>query len=252
MASLNDIKQRSIPNHIAVIMDGNGRWAQQKGKDRIFGHQQGVETVRKTIETCVEIGVRYLTVYAFSTENWKREPEEVNALMSLFVNACNAEIDNLHKNNVQVKAIGNFSMLSRECTTELQRLIDKTKNNTALTFVIAISYGSRWEIARAAKLIAEQILQNRISIDEIDENLFDNYLQTNQYDIPNPDLLIRTSEEYRLSNFLLWQLAYAELYFTNVLWPDFTREELFKAINDFQRRTRRFGKTTEQIKNELK
>ncbi|MDD3280811.1 MAG: isoprenyl transferase [Bacteroidales bacterium] len=252
MASLNDIKQRSIPNHIAVIMDGNGRWAQQKGKDRIFGHQQGVETVRKTIETCVEIGVRYLTVYAFSTENWKREPEEVNALMSLFVNACNAEIDNLHKNNVQVKAIGDFSMLSRECTTELQRLIDKTKNNTALTFVIAISYGSRWEIARAAKLIAEQILQNRISIDEIDENLFDNYLQTNQYDIPNPDLLIRTSEEYRLSNFLLWQLAYAELYFTNVLWPDFTREELFKAINDFQRRTRRFGKTTEQIKNELK
>lgn len=252
MVSLNDIKQHCIPFHIAVIMDGNGRWAQKKGKDRIFGHQQGVETVRKTIEACVEIGVKYLTVYAFSTENWKREPEEVNALMSLFVNACNAEMDNLHKNNVQVKAIGDFSMLSIECTTELQKLMDTTKNNTALTFVIAISYGSRWEITRAAKLIATEVQNNQINIDEIDENLFDSYLQTNQFDIPNPDLLIRTSEEYRLSNFLLWQLAYAELYFTNVLWPDFTREELMKAIDDFQHRTRRFGKTTEQIINELK
>lgn len=252
MVTINDIKQNTIPLHIAVIMDGNGRWAQKQGKDRIFGHHQGVESVRTTIETCVEVGVRYLTVYAFSTENWNREPQEINALMSIFISACHAEIDNLHKNNVQVKAIGNFALLSDDCNKELQKLIDKTKDNTALTFVIAISYGSRWEITHATQLIAQEVKNNQIKIDDIDESLFEDYLQTSQLGIPNPDLLIRTSEEHRLSNFLLWQLAYTELYFTDVLWPDFSREELIIAIYDFQHRIRRFGKTNEQINIELK
>ncbi len=252
MLSINDIKQNVLPTHIAVIMDGNGRWAQKQGKDRIYGHHQGVESVRRTIESCVEIGIRYLTIYAFSTENWKRNPQEVNALMSLFVSACHNEMDNLHKNNVQVKAIGDIDMLSLDCQLELQKLIDKTKNNTALTFVIALSYGSRWEICRATQLIAEKVKNNNLNICDIDENTFAEHLQTTQLQIPDPDLLIRTSSEYRLSNYLLWQMAYTELYFTDVLWPDFSRQELIKAIYTFQHRIRRFGKTNEQITNNLK
>lgn len=252
MLSINDIKQNVLPTHIAIIMDGNGRWAQKQGKDRIFGHHQGVKAVRKTIESCIDIGIRYLTTYAFSTENWKRKPEEVNALMSIFISACHSEIDSLQKNNVQVKTIGNIEMLGVDCRNELQNLIDKTQHNTALTFVIAISYGSRWEISRAARLIADEVKNGNLKLDEIDEDVFSKYLQTNQFNIPDPDLLIRTSNEYRLSNYLLWQLAYTELYFTDVLWPDFSRQELINAIYDFQHRTRRFGKTNEQITNNLK
>lgn len=252
MVSIDDIKQKAIPSHIAIIMDGNGRWAKQQGKDRIFGHYQGVESVREAIKTCAEVGVSYLTVYAFSTENWNRDPAEVNALMSLFVDACIKEKDSLYENNICVKAIGDIEMLPTDCQKQLQALIDKTQFNTALTFVIAISYGSRWEISRAARLIAEDVKNNQLDVNDINENTLEKYIQTYQLGIPDPDLLIRTSSEYRISNYLLWQLAYTELYFTKVLWPDFTRENLLKAIDDFQRRTRRFGKTNEQIFNQTK
>ncbi len=246
IVSIKDIKKKTIPSHIAIIMDGNGRWAEKQGKDRIFGHYQGVESVREAIKACAEIGVKYLTVYAFSTENWTRDPAEVNALMSLFVDSCINEVDNLHKNNVRVKAIGNLKMLDENCQLQLQKMIEKTQENTSLTFVIAISYGARWEISRAARLIAEEVKNNRLNINDITENTFDKFMQTRQLDIPDPDLLIRTSNEYRLSNYLLWQLAYSELYFTEVLWPDFSKEDLIKAIHNFQCRDRRFGKTNKQ------
>lgn len=247
MIFFDDIQQKTIPAHIAIIMDGNGRWAQRQGKDRIYGHQQGVETVRKIIEACVDIGVKYLSLYAFSTENWNRDPDEVSALMELFMYFYYTETDNLHKNNICVKAIGNLDMLSDDCRNGMQNLIDKTKNNTALTVVIALSYGSRWEITHAAKQFASDINNKVIDINTIDETTFASYLQTNQLNIPDPDLLIRTSNEYRISNFLLWQIAYSELYFTDVLWPDFNKDELLKAIHDYQGRTRRFGKTNEQL-----
>lgn len=252
MLSLDDIKAKPIPTHVAIIMDGNGRWAQKQGKDRIYGHHQGVDSVRNVLEACGEIGVKYLTVYAFSTENWKREAQEVEALMSLFIHVCHTELNNILANNIKVQAIGDIGRLNEECQQGLYQLMEKTKNNTALTFVIAISYGSRWEISRAARLIAEKVKNNQLDVSDIDEDVFDKYLQTKQLGIPDPDLLIRTSNEYRLSNYLLWQLAYTELYFTDVLWPDFTKEELLKAIDDFQHRTRRFGKTNEQIEEKLK
>jgi undecaprenyl diphosphate synthase len=247
MISIGDIQQNTIPSHIAIIMDGNGRWAQRQGKDRVFGHQQGVETVRKTIEACVDIGVKYLSLYAFSTENWNRDPDEVRALMELFMYFYYTETDNLHKNNICVKAIGNLDMLSDDCRKGLQKLIEKTQNNTALTVVIALSYGSRWEITHAAKQFASDINNKEIDINTVDEKSFARYLQTSQLNIPDPDLLIRTSNEFRISNFLLWQIAYTELYFTDVLWPDFNKDELLKAIHDYQYRTRRFGKTNEQL-----
>lgn len=247
MISIDDIQQKTIPAHIAIIMDGNGRWAQRQGKDRIFGHQQGVETVRKTIEACADIGVKYLSLYAFSTENWNRDPDEVKALMELFMYFYYTETDNLHKNNICIKAIGNLDMLSDDCRNGLYKLIEKTKNNTALTVVIALSYGSRWEILHAAKQFATDINNKVLNMNTVDEMTFARYLQTSQLNIPDPDLLIRTSNENRISNFLLWQIAYTELYFTDVLWPDFNKDELIKAIHDYQHRTRRFGKTNEQI-----
>ena len=241
MISLENIKSKPVPEHIALIMDGNGRWAKQRSLQRLDGHRQGVSALKSTLEGCLSAGVKYLTVYAFSIENWERSPEEVNGLMELFVQACLAEVDNLNENNIRFQAIGKLDMLNEECYQKLKLTEEKTKNNTALTLIIAISYGSRWEISHAAKRIAEDVKTHKIQLEQIDEQLFADYLTTNF--MPDPDLLIRTSGEYRISNYLLWQIAYSELYFTEVLWPDFTKEELYKAIADFQTRERRFGKT---------
>jgi len=245
MVVLDAIKKGTIPTHIAIIMDGNGRWAKQQQKDRIEGHQAGADALRSVLEGCLSAGVKYLTVYAFSLENWHRSPKEVEALMYLFIQACRNELDNLMQNNIRFRAIGKLDMLNEECLDILKETEEKTKNNTDLTLVVAISYGSQWEIAHAAKAIAEQVHSGKITPQNIDENLFSTYLTT--HFMPDPDLLIRTSGEFRISNFLLWQLAYSELYFTDVFWPDFTKEELYKAIADYQLRERRFGKTSEQI-----
>ena len=244
MISLENIKSKPVPEHIALIMDGNGRWAKQRSLQRLDGHRQGVSALKSTLEGCLSAGVKYLTVYAFSIENWERSPEEVSGLMELFIQACLAEVDNLNENNIRFQAIGKLDMLNEECYQKLKLTEEKTKNNTALTLIIAISYGSRWEISHAAKRIAEDVKIHKIQPEQIDEQLFADYLTTNF--MPDPDLLIRTSGEYRISNYLLWQIAYSELYFTEVLWPDFTKEELYKAIADFQTRERRFGKTSEQ------
>ena len=245
MVSLEEIKSKPVPEHVALIMDGNGRWAKQRSQQRLDGHRQGVYALRSTLEGCLSAGVKYLTVYAFSIENWNRSPEEISGLMDLFVHSCHAEVDNLNENNIRFRAIGKLDMLSEQCYQNLKLTEEKTKNNTALTLIIAISYGSRWEIANAAKQIAQDIELHKIHPEQIDEQLFSKYLTTNF--LPDPDLLIRTSGEYRISNYLLWQIAYSELYFTEVFWPDFTKEELYKAIADFQKRERRFGKTSEQV-----
>ncbi len=250
MVSLEDIKSKPIPEHIAVIMDGNGRWAKQRSQQRLEGHRQGALALRRVLEGCLSVGVKYITVYAFSIENWNRSPEEVGGLMELFIEYCHNELSTLNDNNIRFRAIGKLDMLSSECYQKLKVTEEKTKGNTALTLVIAISYGSRWEITHAAKQIAEDVKSGNIQSEQIDETLFSNYLTTNF--MPDPDLLIRTSGEYRISNYLLWQIAYTELYFTDVLWPDFTKEELYKAIADFQKRERRFGKTSEQINEGLK
>jgi undecaprenyl diphosphate synthase len=245
MISLEDIKLKAVPEHIAIIMDGNGRWAKQRQKQRLEGHIEGAAALRSTLEGCLSAGVKYLTVYAFSLENWNRSPQEVEGLMDLFVKSCHTEIDNLNNNNIRFRAIGKLELLSDKCYQELIATEEKTKDNTALTLVVAISYGSRWEIVNAAQQLAKEIEARKIKSEEINEALFAKYLKTDF--MPDPDLLIRTSGEYRISNYLLWQIAYTELYFTNVLWPDFTKEELYKAIADFQQRERRFGKTSEQI-----
>ena len=245
MVSLEDIKSKPVPEHVALIMDGNGRWAKQRSLERLDGHRQGVSALRSTLEGCLSAGVKYLTVYAFSIENWNRSPEEVSGLMDLFVHSCLAEIDSLNENNIRFRAVGKLDMLSNECYKNLKITEEKTKKNTALTLVIAISYGSRWEIVDAAKRIAEDVKSHKIQPDQIDEHLFASHLTT--HFMPDPDLLIRTSGEYRISNYLLWQIAYSELYFTDVLWPDFTKEELYNAIAAFQKRERRFGQTSEQV-----
>ncbi|MDR0603510.1 MAG: isoprenyl transferase [Bacteroidales bacterium] len=250
MISLEDIKLNAVPRHIAIIMDGNGRWAKQRQQQRIEGHIQGAAALKSTLEGCLAVGVKYLTVYAFSLENWDRSPQEVNSLMNLFVNYCHTEVDNLNKNNIRFKAIGKLDMLNDECYRVLKITEEKTKDNTALTLVVAISYGSRWEIVHAAQQLAKEIACHKIQSEQINEQLFAKYLITDF--MPDPDLLIRTSGEYRISNYLLWQIAYTELYFTNVLWPDFTKEELYEAIADYQKRERRFGKTSEQINHKLK
>jgi undecaprenyl diphosphate synthase len=235
-----------IPAHVAVIMDGNGRWAELHGNDRIFGHKQGVEAVRSTVEGAGEAGIDYLTLYAFSTENWNRPKEEVDALMSLLVTAIVQETDNLNKQNVKLLAIGDLQSLPLDAQKKLEEAIGRTAENTGLTLILALSYSGRWEIINAVKRISNDIKKGKIDESRIDDNLFVNYLST--AGIPDPELLIRTSGEYRVSNFLLWQIAYTELYFTQKLWPDFRKEDLFEAINDFQRRERRFGKTSEQIR----
>jgi len=236
-----------LPSHIAIIMDGNGRWAKKHNKPRIFGHKNGVLSLRNVVEGAGEIGLKYLTLYAFSTENWKRPKVEIAALMQLLVNTISNEVTSLNKSNVRLLTIGDLSNLPNNCEKELERAIETTKDNTGLTLVLALSYSSKWEITNAVKNIVSDVIQNKLTENEINENLFQNYLGTAK--INDPELLIRTSGEYRLSNFLLWQLAYSELYFTEKLWPDFTKNDLFEAIVDYQSRERRFGLTSEQINN---
>ncbi len=240
------IDLKKLPQHIAIIMDGNGRWAKKKGGIRIFGHQNGVKAVNDVVEASAEIGIKFLTLYAFSTENWNRPKVEVDALMGLLISTIHKELNTLTKNNIRLLAIGNISQLPNNVRNELQKTIVLTSKNTGLTLVLALSYSSRWEINDAVKKIANDVKNNILNTEDIDENTFKKYLSTNQ--IPDPELLIRTSGEYRISNFLLYQLAYTELYFTDTLWPDFTKEDFYKAINSFQNRERRFGLTGEQIK----
>ncbi len=239
------INLEKLPQHIAVIMDGNGRWAKQHGKIRIFGHRNGVKAVRETTEAAAELGVKYLTLYAFSTENWARPASEVNALMTLLVGTIRKELKTLMDNNIRLKAIGDISKLPSKCFKELNEAIEITKNNQRMTLVLALNYSARWEILEAAKTLAAKAKDGEVDPEKIDVDVFESALSTKDY--PDPELLIRTSGETRISNFLLWQIAYAELYFTPLLWPDFRKEHLYKAIIDFQNRERRFGKTSEQL-----
>jgi len=244
------INKDKVPQHVAIIMDGNGRWAKQQGEDRIFGHHEGVNSVREIVEACAEIGVKYLTLYAFSTENWNRPKEEVDALMELLVATISLETPQLNKNGVKLEAIGNLGSLPESCFNELQQSIDITKNNTRLTLILALSYSSKWEITNATKEIAKKVKEGNLDLNAIDENTIAGYLCTTKY--PDPELMIRTSGEHRISNFLLWQLAYSEFYFTDTLWPDFRKQDFFDAIISYQQRERRFGKTSEQISNDIK
>ena len=238
------IKER-MPKHVAIIMDGNGRWAAQFGNERTFGHEHGVEAVRSVVEGAGEVGVEFLTLYAFSTENWLRPKEEVDALMGLLVHAISDETDELLKSNVRLQVIGDVKSLPQHVQDKLAWSIDKLKSSTGLTLVLALSYSSKWEIVEAVKRIAEQVKSGKLEPSEIDCDLMDCFLNTSE--MPDPELLIRTSGECRISNFLLWQIAYSELYFTPKLWPDFRKEDLFEAIYDFQNRERRFGKTSQQL-----
>ncbi len=242
MSSFKDkIDKSSLPAHIAVIMDGNGRWAKERGYDRIFGHQHGVVSVREVTEAAAEIGLKYLTLYAFSTENWGRPQHEVDALMELLIDTIEKETPTLNKNNIRLLAIGELSRLPQNAAAKLQRCIDETSSNTGLGLVLALSYSSRWEIKNAIQLIVHEVQNNKLQVQDIDDELIASYLTTKN--IPDPDLMIRTSGETRISNFLLWQMAYTELYFTQTHWPDFRKEHFFEAICDFQSRDRRFGKT---------
>lgn len=243
-----ELIHKEIPDHVAIIMDGNGRWAKQKGEDRVFGHMNGVNSIRNVLKAAIEIGVKYLTFYAFSTENWDRPKEEVDALMNLLVKSLLEEVEELNKNGVRLNAIGDLSQLPENAQTLLRKSIDLTKENTNITLTLALSYSARWEIMNAAKKIAEKVKKGILETEEIDEQKFSNELTTST--IPDPELLIRTSGELRISNFLLWQLAYAEFYFTDELWPDFNQDSFFKAIASYQMRERRFGKISEQVENE--
>lgn len=238
--------EKNIPNHIAIIMDGNGRWAKKRGLARSFGHMEGAKTLRKALEYLTEIGVKYLTVYAFSTENWNRPALEVKALMELLVKFLRKEADELDKNNVRLNMIGNLEKFPEKVKNTLVGVIDRLKHNTGTTLTLALSYGAREELLTTIKRIAQQVEQQQLKVDAINEDIIQEHLYT--YDLPNVDLLIRTSGEYRISNFLLWQIAYAELYFTDVLWPDFTKKHLEEALISYQNRERRFGKISEQLK----
>ncbi|MCM1035430.1 MAG: isoprenyl transferase [Paludibacter sp.] len=239
------IDNTRIPQHIAVIMDGNGRWAKQQGMERIFGHRHGIQAVRDVTEACAELGVGWLTLYAFSTENWNRPQEEVNALMALLVDTIEQETPTLNKNNVRLLTIGDTQRLPEPTRKKFEACIQQTAQNTGLNLVLALSYSSRWELTETMRTLAQQIQSGELSPSDISETLITQNLDT--HGIPDPDLLIRTSGELRISNFLLWQLAYAELYFTDCCWPDFNKEELYRAIINYQQRERRFGKTSEQI-----
>lgn len=245
MDLLSKLNKDQIPNHVAVIMDGNGRWAKLKGKSRIFGHKNGVKAVKETIEAAGKSGVKALTLFAFSTENWKRPKTEVKTLMSLLLSSLKNEADELINNNIKLQVIGNLESLPKTVVQGLGKVIEKTKNNDALTLTIALSYGSRQEIVNAFKNISKKVVNKNLSIEEIDENVINNHLYT--FTLPDVDLMIRTSGEKRISNFLLWQIAYAELHFTDVLWPDFSKHDFYSAILDYQNRERRYGKTSDQI-----
>ncbi len=236
-----------LPKHVAIIMDGNGRWAKKKGNVRIFGHKSGVNGVKEASEACAELGIGYLTLYAFSTENWNRPKIEVSALMELLISTINSEVSTLLKNNIRLNAIGRLNDLPKKAYKKLMEAIEKTKNNTGLTLTLALSYSSKTEIINVVKTIANNCLNNNLNPDDINEKVFESYLST--AGMPDPDLLIRTSGEQRISNFLLWQMAYTELYFTEVLWPDFNRDDLYKALYEYQNRERRYGLTSEQLKN---
>nr|WP_320118340.1 isoprenyl transferase [uncultured Marinifilum sp.] len=245
MSFKDKIIKEKLPNHLAIIMDGNGRWAKMRGEHRIIGHQNGVEAVKQTVEGAAELGISYLTLYAFSTENWNRPKDEVMGLMSLLVEAIENETPTLMKNNVRLQAIGDLTSLPKEVRAKLNGTISTTASNSGLTLVLALSYSSRWEIVNAVKNIAEEIAKGELNPDQISNAIFEDHLTTKG--IPDPELLIRTSGENRISNFLLWQIAYSELYFTDLFWPDFTKEELYKALFNYQNRERRFGKTSEQL-----
>lgn len=238
-----------LPEHIAIIMDGNGRWAKAQGKHRIFGHKNGVKAVREVTEGCAEIGVKHLTLYAFSTENWNRPKTEVSALMQLLFLTIGKEIKTLQKNNIRLNAIGHLHNLPESNQKAIREVIEATKNNTRMTLTLALSYGSKEEITEATKTLAQQYKDGIISLEDINAENISKYLYTK--DMPDPELMIRTSGEHRISNFLLWQLAYSELYFTEKFWPEFNRNDLFKAIYDYQNRERRFGMTSEQINEQL-
>lgn len=245
MSLIEKIDKNRLPRHVAIIMDGNGRWAKAKGKDRSFGHQEGVVSVRKIMDAVTQLGLKYLTLYSFSTENWNRPEEEVQALMSLLVSAIHRETPDMMKKNVRLTAIGDLSRLREDAYNTLQECIDTTSANTGTTLVLALSYSSRWEITRAARQLAQEVLEQKINPNDITEAMVSDHLTTKN--IPDPDLLIRTGGEKRISNFLLWQLSYAEFFFTDVFWPDFREEELYEAILYYQQRERRFGKTSEQL-----
>ena len=234
-----------LPRHIAIIMDGNGRWAKEKGKDRLFGHYNGVESVRNIVVGCAELGIGYLTLYAFSTENWDRPKDEVTGLMELLVKTIRGEVAPLNKNNIRLHVIGNIDMLPANAHDELNEACDETKTNTGLNLIMALSYSSRWEILNAVKNIGKEISTGNVQPNEITDEVFQQHLCTANF--PDPELMIRTSGEYRISNFLLYQLAYSELYFTDTLWPDFRKENLYEALLNYQMRERRFGKTSEQV-----
>jgi undecaprenyl diphosphate synthase len=245
MSYKEKINTSNLPSHIAIIMDGNGRWAKKQGKLRMFGHENGTKSVTKTVEAVAELGVSHLTLYAFSTENWNRPKLEVQTLMKLLIKSLKKEIKTLQKNNIRLNAIGNLNALPNKVLTELNDVIDKTKNNNRVVLTLALSYGSREEIISAIKEISDKVKNNIISSEKIDESVINEHLYTRN--LPDVDLLIRTSGEQRISNFLLWQIAYAELYFTDMLWPDFSKEDLYHAIVNYQKRERRFGKTSEQL-----
>jgi len=234
------IDQNTLPKHIAIIMDGNGRWAKKNGKNRVFGHSNGVESVRVTTETCAKIGIEYLTLYAFSTENWNRPSLEINALMTLLTRTLKKETKQLHQNNIRLRAIGNLKALPKACYDELMKGIELTKNNTRLTLTLALSYSGRWEITNAAKEIALKVKNGSLDVNDITDEVFQQHLNT--HNMPDPELLIRTSGELRLSNYMLWQMAYTEFYFSEKFWPDFRENDIYEAIYHYQQRERRFGK----------
>ncbi|MBT8260221.1 MAG: isoprenyl transferase [Bacteroidia bacterium] len=245
MSFKEQINTSRLPNHIAIIMDGNGRWAKKRGRLRMFGHENGTKSVSRTVEAAAELGVSHMTLYAFSTENWNRPKLEVQTLMKLLIKSLRKEIETLQKNNIKLNAIGNMDALPNKVLIELNEVIEKTKTNNRLVLTLALSYGSREELVSVVKEISDKVKNNIISKEKIDESVINEHLYTQN--LPDVDLLIRTSGEQRISNFLLWQIAYAELYFTKVLWPDFTKEDLYQAIVNYQKRERRFGKTSEQL-----
>lgn len=242
-----NIDLNSLPEHIAIIMDGNGRWAKSKGAARIFGHRNAVTAVRDVTEACAELGVSYLTLYAFSTENWGRPVEEVSGLMQLLVSTIKKELKTLQKNNIRLTTIGDINTLPKRCRKELNEAMEHTKSNTGLTLILALSYSGRWEIIEGVKRLANDVKSGDLKVEEIENKVFESYLNTTN--IPDPELLIRTSGEMRISNFLLWQIAYTEIYFTAKLWPDFRKDDLYEAIISYQKRERRFGRISEQVKS---